>query len=290
MKITLIRLILFPTILLLVLACQSEKRDVVLDVVAEIPNGVACTEIIRANKVISDVTYEDDLVSGWEFQLKHPNGFMPHGCQVVSSDDGYPTRDGKYSLRFEVRDGDCNSNQGWNDCETDRSRHELTQAGDHLKDHQYEGDEFWYKWSMLMPDNPIKRGNSISFIGQFNSDNSGRFYMEDFPKGVGYRFNDVDYNILEQNILIKNKHVRSRWTDIEIHALWASTDEGFIKIYVNEELTRTVKGPNMEGANRIFFDFGIYNAFLSRCDCKNMPTQVVYFDGIRRGASRLDVQ
>ena len=96
--------------------------------------------------------------------------------------------------------------------------------------------------------------------------------------------------MLEQNILIKNEHVRFRWTDIEIHALWASTDEGFIKIYVNEELTRTVEGPNMEGANRIYFDFGIYNAFLSQCDCKNMPTQVVYFDGIRRGASRLDVQ
>jgi len=257
----------------------------------ELDSGVSCTEFIRVNKAISTDAYEGDLVSGWEFGLKHSNGFMSHGCQIVSSDDGYPTRDGKYSLRFEVRDGDCNSNEGRNDCETDRSRHELTQVDNHKKgqDFQYEGDEYWYKWSMLMPDKPIKQGEAISFIGQFNSDNAARFYMEDFSKGVGYRFNDVDYNILEQNVLIKNEHVRSVWTDIEIHALWSSTDYGFIKIYVNEELTGTVKGPNMEGANRIWFDFGIYNAFLSRCDCKKMPTQVVYFDGIRRGASRMDV-
>ena len=258
----------------------------------ELDGGVSCTEFIRVNKVISTDAYEGDLVSGWEFGLKHSNGFMSHGCQIVSSDDGYPTRDGKYSLRFEVRDGDCNSNEGWNDCETDRSRHELTQVDTQRKgqDFQYEGDEYWYKWSVLMPDKPIKQGESISFIGQFHSDNAARFYMEDFSKGIGYRFNDVDYNILEQNVLIKNEHVRSVWTDIEIHALWASTDDGFIKIYVNEELTRTVKGPNMEGANRVWFDFGIYNAFLSRCDCKKMPTQVVYFDEIRRGESRMDIQ
>ena len=222
-------------------------KEVELDGATETSNGVSCTEFIRVNKVISTDAYEGDLVSGWEFGLKHSNGFMSHGCQIVSSDDGYPTRDGKYSLRFEVRDGDCNSNEGWNDCETDRSRHELTQGGNHLQDHQYEGNEYWYKWSVLMPDRPIKQGKAISFIGQFNSDNGARFYMEDFSKGVGYRFNDVDYNILEQNVLIKNEHVRSVWTDIEIHALWASTDDGFIKIYVNEELTRTVKGPNMEG-------------------------------------------
>ena len=286
-------LVFFTAILLILLACQSENQDVVLNIVTEIPDeatGATCAEIIRGKEAISDTTYNGDLVSGWEFTLKHSNGFMPHGCQIVSSDDGYPTRDGKFSLRFEVRDGDCNSNQGWNDCETDRSRHELTQGGNHLQDHQYEGNEYWYKWSVLMPDRPIKQGKAIAFIGQFNSDNAARFYIEDFSKGVGYRFNDVDYNILEQNILIKNKYVRSQWTDIEIHALWTSTEEGFIKIYVNEDLTRTVKGPNMDGTERIYFDFGIYNAFLSKCDCEKMPTQVVYFDGIRRGGTRLDVQ
>ena len=253
--------------------------------------GISCIESIRKNKAISDTTYDGDLVSGWSFGLKHPNGFMLHGCQIVSSDDGYPTRDGKYSFRFEVRDGDCNSNDGWNDCETDRSRHELTQsAGSHQQELQYEGDEYWYKWSVLMPKKPLKQGKSISFIGQFNSNNSARFYIEDFAKGIGYTFNDVDYNVLEQDILLKNKHARAQWIDIEINALWSSTDQGFIEIYINEELTRTIKGPNMEGANRIYFDFGIYNAFISQCNCKKMPTQVVYLDAIRRGASRLDVQ
>ena len=140
-----ITLVFFTAILLILLACQSEKQDKLLDVVTEIPdgsNGVPCVESIHGKKVISDTNYGGDLVSGWEFTLKHSNGFMQHGCQIVSASDGYPTRDGNYSLRFEVRDGDCNSNEGWNDCKTDRSRHELTQAGNHLEDHQYEGNEY----------------------------------------------------------------------------------------------------------------------------------------------------
>jgi hypothetical protein len=39
----------------------------------------------------------------------------------------------------------------------------------------------------------------------------------------------------------------------------------------------------MDGATRTTFDFGIYNAFISDCRCEAMPTQVVYYDDIRRG-------
>ena len=30
-----------------------------------------------------------------------------HQIQIVSSEDGHPVRDGKFSLRFEVRPGEC---------------------------------------------------------------------------------------------------------------------------------------------------------------------------------------
>ena len=39
----------------------------------------------------------------------------------------------------------------------------------------------------------------------------------------------------------------------------------------------------------IYFDFGIYNAFISECACDGMPSQIAYFDDIRRGVSREEV-
>lgn len=39
-----------------------------------------------------------------------------HNVMIVSAKDGHPVRDGKKSLRFELRDGDCNpNNKGYDD-------------------------------------------------------------------------------------------------------------------------------------------------------------------------------
>ena len=289
----LVVIMLFPIMGLLVMvsiACDTRKQndEKVLDI--GLPMGLSCQEIINSEGSISELTHRGDLVTGWEFVLKHPTGFAEHGCRVVASDDGHPTNNGLYSLRFEVRDGDCNRNQGWDDCSTDRSRHELTQGGSDYRDHQYEGDEYWYSWSILMPAVPIKKGNTISFLGQFHSDNSARFYIEDFLKGIGFRFNDETYDIIEQGVLVGNNEVRSQWTDILVHALWSSSKRGFIEIFINGKLKKSISGPNMAGARHVYFDFGIYNAFIDECNCDRMPTQVVYFDDVRRGLSREAVE
>ena len=183
---------------------QTNENEVPATLAADqptivLPPGVSCLEVIENAGSISDLTHGGDLVAGWEFDIKHNLGFADHGCEIVSSRDGHPTRTGLYSLRFEVREGDCNANEGWDDCSTDRSRHELTQIPRN-KDHQYEGDEYWYNWSILLPDKPLKTGNAISFVGQFNSDNAARFYMEDFSKGLGFRFNDETYKIIQQGV------------------------------------------------------------------------------------------
>ena len=256
-----------------------------------LPMGVPCQEIVAGEGSISGSTYGGDLVAGWEFKIKHPTGFEGHGCQIVSSKEGHPTRSGRYSLRFEVRDGDCNRNENWDDCSTDRSRHELSQSpGGAYQDHQYEGDDYWYSWSILMPPSPLKKGNAIAFLGQFNSDNAARFYIEDFSEGLGFRFSDETNNIIEQDVLVRNSEIRSQWTDILVHALWSSSDNGLMEVFINGETKWSMAGPNMAGATNTYFDFGIYNAFISECECDAMPTQIVYFDDIRRGMSRKDVE
>ena len=70
-----------------------------------------------------------------------------------------------------------------------------------------------------------------------------------------------------------------------MHVVWSVSQDGLIEIYINGDLLETLTGPNMDGATRTTFDFGIYNAFISDCHCEAMPTQVVYYDVVRRGST-----
>jgi dienelactone hydrolase len=247
--------------------------------------GTPCGE--HMEPTIDGSTLGGDLVQGWGFIHKHPIGFAEHGCLVVSATDGYPTRSGEHALRFEVREGDCNSNENWDDCTTDRSRHELSQywlpSTEGTYHPQYDGDEYWYGWSEYLPSDVLKQGDSITFLGQFNSDNAARFYIEDFADGLGFRFNDRNYEFLGQGVLKPNDVVRDTWIDIVVHVIWSTSVDGLIEIYVNGDLAETLTGPNMDGATYTSFAFGIYNAFISGCRCEAMPTQVVYYDALRRG-------
>ena len=264
-----------------------------------LPDGTPCHELFEPVSdndpfgAIRSNTLDGDLVQGWAFVLKQATGFADHGCQVVGPP--HPVRHGRHSFRFIVEDGDCNSNDGWDDCTTDRSRHELSQQwrteavyGEDLYPNR-DGDEFWYGYSMFLPNETLQQGKSSTFIGQFNSDNSARFYLRDFKDGFGYTFNDRDYDLISQDIVASNADIRGRWVDITMHIIWSETDTGLIELYVNDELVETLTGPNMDGATRTTFDFGIYNAFISRCDCDSMPRQVMYFDEIRRGTTREEV-
>ena len=264
------------------------------------PDGTPCHELFEParegdpNGALLPGTFDGDLLSGWAFNLKQPTGFEDHGCQIVTAP--HPVRAGSYSFRFEVRDGDCNSNDGWDDCTTDRSRHELSQSwrteavyGEDLYPNRA-GDDFWYGWSMWLPPKSLQQGKTSTFIGQFNSDNSARFYLRDFKDGFGYTFNDRNYDLIAQDTVASNPDVRGRWVDVMMHVVWSEGDTGRIELYLDGELTETLTGPNMDGATRTTFDFGIYNAFISKCRCDVMLTQVMYFDEIRRGTTRKDVE
>jgi len=262
-------------------------------------DGIHCGEFsdpdIEWAPAINETTLDGDLVQGWAFTLKHRDGFADHGCRVVSAADGHPTRTGNYSIRFEVQDGDCNWNDSWDDCTTDRSRHELTQlwkdptAADYQYHPQYDGDDFWYGWSVYLPDEPLPQGKAVTFIGQFHTETHAPFYIEDFSDGLGYRFNDRNYEFISREVVSPNEAVRGQWNDIAVHVRWSSGEDGLIEIYLNGNQVAELHGSTLDGATQATFDFGIYNAFISECDCDAMPTQVVYYDALRRGATRASV-
>ena len=58
-----------------------------------------------------------DVHNGWSFKKSLPANYKRYGYSIVSESYGHPVRDGKKSMRFEVRAGDCSWSQGWSDCE-----------------------------------------------------------------------------------------------------------------------------------------------------------------------------
>ena len=86
----------------------------------------------------------------------------------------------------------------------------------------------------------------------------------------------TDYTVVEDPL--------DKWIKFKFEINSTSDDNGYLKVFVNDELMvheiRPTIPPDQDATT--YLRFGIYNAFLSQCDCKNMPTQVVYFDEIRR--------
>ena len=242
---------------------------------------------LAADGEICGVTYSSDVVRGdWQFDRLHKNGYQDYGCQIVNSNNGHPVRSGSQSIRFEVRDGDCGSSDTFDDCANDRSRHELSQTNA-----QAEGEEFWYHYSIYVPEISLLSGQEVVFLGQFQQSNGvAPLMFEDFTSGYGIRQNDANYNWLFRGMLWLNSTFRNRWTDVLMHIKWSSGSDGFIKIYFNNALTKELTGANIQSNQSTIFHFGIYNAFISLCNCVEMPTQIVYFDEIRKGTTRESVE
>lgn len=268
-------LLLFPS--LLALGCDSGFNTVGTDPIYQLTaDGTACTS-----------TFPIDVASGWSLDRLHHNGFKDYGCHVVDAENGHPVRAGQQSLRFEVRDGDCNSNDGFDDCANDRSRHEITQTSDFASD----GDEVWTAWSLYVPDASLRSKDEVVFLGQFQGANGvAPIMFEDLGTGYGVRQNDSSYEIIHHERLVANDQFRSQWTDVLLHLVWSSGSDGLIEIFINGALVDTLVGPNVTVGSDTVMHLGIYNAFISQCDCDFMPTQIVYFDEIRQGTTRSEVE
>ena len=93
--------------------------------------------------------FAKDVASGSKFKKSLTgNYYKKYGMQVVNKSDGHPVRAGEQSIRFELRAGDCGKDKdgNWNDCKTNRERHELS-----ARLRVSKGDR-WYAWSIYMPE------------------------------------------------------------------------------------------------------------------------------------------
>jgi len=193
-------------------------------------------------------------------------------------------RKGWKAQRFEVRPGDCYGT----DCSRSPvyERNEFAQAGGE----NLEGDEYWYAWSFYVP---LGTAASWVYFAQFQQHyNYDSIWM--FLKRPGQPFCALldpkknQYWTCDgtrgSNPLINDTNFAGRWHDIMVHAKWSVNSDGFTKIYVDGRLVVNYQGYTRTfGNDDIYFKYGIYR------HASNVST-VIYYDEIRRGKNREDVE
>ena len=242
---------------------------------------------IKKNKDLvmgfKNVKFLDGLSkNNWEINnsdiLKSEKKTRKHVLKIVNKADDYPVRLGKQSLRFEVRHG---NGWGW-DKKNDRERVELKICCINKK-------ITWTAWSIYLPKDynvvfPIR-----TMLGQFHNDgdNPPAFTFENqgvlIPGGYWLEVDSyVGGNNNNPKLLIDQKDMLGKWTDVLVNANWTNKKDGFFKVWVNGKLKAQHTGMTQEKIDDMLFHIGIYRSFLSKTPGPD-PTQVAYYDEVRHG-------
>ena len=257
-------------------------------------------KLIHANLVILVLLFSGcatvDRGNFGSFKRSLNNTF--YGYEIV--EDHTKRAPAKYIERFEVRHGDCAADTGWSDCAQDRERSELSGSKDN-----YPGTEYWYGWSIYVPEDYVNISPTKVALGQFHQKSSHPVWMFQNSTG-GYHldkqvsgYTDTYYKLIDK------KDFRGKWHKIKLHVKWSRKNDGFFKVWVNGKQKVDYKGKTMS-ASQVYFKYGVYRSFMSRyknskksewimnlpkgADISNppkfkVPTQVVYYSNVRRASN-----
>ena len=254
--------------------------------------------IMIATGCVSTDSSASDVMSGkWYFSDTLNQNLKSWGRNVVKAADGHPVRSGKKSMRFEVRSGDCSWSRWshyYSDCDNHAERRELKQSPQSEGGNGNERGENWYHYSIYLPNDFPIIWPSKTTLGQFHDGNKSEVYNRSFMFDISERGNYFVDNRLggktRDDIIISVDEMKGKWTDILIHANWTHKNDGFLRIYVNgsNETTYSWTGITKRRGDNIHFKFGIYRRDVYS-EYITIPTQVAYYDDIRKGKSCEDV-
>ena len=94
-------------------------------------------------------------------------------------------------------------------------------------------------------------------------------------------------------LLVPEKEFRGKWHDIVVNVKWSSDDDGFFRIWADGKLRADITGLAnvLNNEAEIYFKYGLYRLNLGKFPgmTRKIPTQIVYFDEVRKGKTREDV-
>jgi len=234
--------------------------------------------------------------SGFKFHLN----FMDHNdynFQYIK--DKTKARAGKYFQRFELRDGDCFGDNNWSDCDTNRERVEFS-----TRPRQTPKGKQCYGYSLMLSKDFIDTyptNTSLGQVHQYGGPTGTAGGLASFPPLIqidarqGYLFlNWHELSGSATNVIDESRYHRLKLLR-DMKEAW--TDISFCLDFKNKRMDAWVDGikkveilksPIFFKPKGIYFKHGIYRSFISKYKQRNngiMPTQIVFYDEIRRGNS-----
>ena len=236
--------------------------------------------------------------SGFKY---HMNFMSHHDHNFQYIKDKKKARAGKYYQRFELRDGDCfgDDDGGWSDCDTDRERVEFS-----TRPRQPITKNQCYGYSLMLSKDFIDTHPTNVTLGQVHQHGGPKGTAEglaSFPpliqidarEGSLY-FNWHELSGSATNVIDKSRYHKLKSLE-DMKGVW--TDISFCLDFKNKRMDAWVDGikkveilksPIFFKPEAIYFKHGIYRSFISKYKARNngkMPTQIVFYDEIRRGNS-----
>jgi hypothetical protein len=235
--------------------------------------------------------------SGWK---KHYGikGINNHNFKFVNNST--KSRRGDQYQRFELRDGDCFDLGDWDDCANDRQRVEFS-ADPVIPPTGKQCIAF----SIMLDNNFKTMDSSPSALAQVQQKGGPKGFMKGFKSNPGvlmfhaskgyYDFDwlylhgsrtDIKQTDLKFRLLSLDE-MKGKWSDISFCLDFAKNN---MSLWVNGKRKFNINQPptGLHLPEAIVFKYGIYQSFITEYKQKNnrnTPTQIVYYDEIRRGSS-----
>ena len=237
--------------------------------------------------------------SGFEF---HKNYMSQNKYNFSYIKDNSKSRSGNYFQKFELRNGDCFEDDNWSDCENDRQRIELSS-----EPNQPISGKQCYGYSIKLSNDFTDIRKVSTTLGQIHQKGgpSGKANsLSSFPpliqidarKGNLYlnwhQLSGSKDNVKDESKYYKLKTLKSMkgvWTDI---SLCLDFENKRIDAWIDgANIVKILKSPIFFEPESIYFKHGIYQSFISNYTSfkGKTPTQIVYYDEVRRGNSIEDV-
>ena len=239
--------------------------------------------------------------SGYE---KHVNYMGQNDYNYSYISDKSFARRGDYYQKFELRDGDCFGDESWNDCENDRERVEFSS-----RPHQKPEGIQCFSYSIKLHKDFIDVYPTNTDLGQVHqkggpSGSAGGFaslppLIQLGAKKGKFYFGWHDLSGSESNVIDIRKDynlanlndMKEKWTDVSFCLDYIDKR---MDVWINGDKKHEIlKSPVNFIPEKTYFKFGIYRSFIKnfkdrqkmRNKEEKMPTQIVYYDEIRRGNS-----
>jgi Polysaccharide lyase len=225
-----------------------------------------------------------DVFGNIPLSTTHPINAKYYGCLIVNKNEYFPTYDGTQVSRFEVRNGDCSGNSGFNDCINDRSRHEINETN--LT--SLIGKTIIYQTSLYIPTQKKFRpsGNNLLVLSQINFSDDKNF------GALSYIVMGENNNLFVQThkgfTWEPNKQVTintnpyDKWINIRYEIKLSTANDGNFKVFADNQLLVNEDRATLPTNNSyLSLRLGIYNSFLSAAK-EPYDTQIIYIDGVSK--------